>query len=151
MSEQFFNPVGPPGSSAGIADEPMPERVEREESPTLISCDKVEGTVVFDCAGHRMGVIDTLMIDKVSGVVRYAVLSFGGILGFGSRHYPLPWCQLHYDTGLGGYVVKLTQREMHEAPSYVAGEPVDLSAREWGERVHGYYEGPLLGPSRLGL
>ena len=43
------------------------------------------------------------MIDKISGKVSYAVLSFGGFLGIGDDHYPLPWQSLKYDTSLGGY------------------------------------------------
>ena len=31
------------------------------------------------------------MIEKVSGQVAYAVLSFGGFLGIGSDYYPIPW------------------------------------------------------------
>ena len=31
------------------------------------------------------------MIDKVSGKVAYAVMSFGGFLGIGDRYHPLPW------------------------------------------------------------
>lgn len=151
MSEQFFSPLGPPGASLGSMSDAAPERVERDETPSLISCDKVEGTAVYDCAGHRLGAIDTLMIDKVSGNVRYAVLSFGGILGFGSQHYPLAWAQLHYDIGLGGYVVSLTEQEVHDAPCYAAGEATGFSDRSWGERVEDYYQGPSVGPSRSGI
>ena len=43
------------------------------------------------------------MIDKRSGKVSYAALSFGGFLGIGDDHYPLPWELLKYDTNLGGY------------------------------------------------
>lgn len=43
------------------------------------------------------------MIDKKSGQVSYAVLTFAGFLGIGDEHYPLPWQSLKYDTGLGGY------------------------------------------------
>ena len=31
------------------------------------------------------------------------MLSFGGFLGIGDDHYPLPWQSLKYDTNLGGY------------------------------------------------
>jgi hypothetical protein len=42
------------------------------------------------------------MIDKRSGQVQYAVLSFGGFLGIGDDYYPLPWQSLTYDESLGG-------------------------------------------------
>jgi len=46
---------------------------------------------VYALKGSKIGEIDHLMIDKVSGRVTYAVLSFGGFLGLGHSHYPLPW------------------------------------------------------------
>jgi hypothetical protein len=49
------------------------------------------------------------MIDKMSGKVAYAVISYGGFLGMGEDHYPTPWSNLKYDTNLGGYLVNLTR------------------------------------------
>ena len=34
------------------------------------------------------------MIDKISGKVAYAVISFGGYLGMGEDYYPMPWASL---------------------------------------------------------
>jgi len=61
---------------------------------TVISSDRVEGTAVYSTAGERLGTIDELMIDKLSGQVCYAVMEFGGILGIGSDRYPVPWNML---------------------------------------------------------
>jgi hypothetical protein len=47
----------------------------------LIASDRVEGTAVRRPNGERIGHIERLMIDKVTGKVSYAVLSFGGFLG----------------------------------------------------------------------
>ena len=49
----------------------------------LISSEDVEGTNVYDMKGDKIGEIDHLMIDKVSGRVTYAVMSFGGFIGLG--------------------------------------------------------------------
>src|ERR1043166_1419617 len=68
----------------------------------LISSEDVEGTNVYDLKGTKIGDIDHLMIEKVSGRVTYAVMSFGGFLGLGHSHYPIPWAALKYDTNLGG-------------------------------------------------
>ena len=57
----------------------------------LISSEDVEGTNVYDMKGTTIGEIDHLMIDKISGRVTYAVMSFGGFLGLGHSHYPIPW------------------------------------------------------------
>jgi sporulation protein YlmC with PRC-barrel domain len=57
------------------------DRLERDETSTLISADKVEGTSVMNTAGEKLGSIEDIMIDKRSGRVAYAVMSFGGFLG----------------------------------------------------------------------
>jgi hypothetical protein len=67
----------------------------------LISSEDVEGTNVYGVDGNKIGEIDHLMIDKVSGGVTYAVISFGGFLGLGYSHYPVPWAALKYDPKLG--------------------------------------------------
>jgi hypothetical protein len=61
---------------------------EARETAGLIGSDKVEGTYVYDAKGEHIGSIERVMIEKVSGQVAYAVLSFGGFLGIGSEYYP---------------------------------------------------------------
>jgi sporulation protein YlmC with PRC-barrel domain len=92
-----------------------------DETDRLISSSKVEGTRVYSRRGERLGTVESFMVDKRSGRVEYAVLSFGGFLGLGNRHYPLPWNMLTYDTNQGGYVVDLDPRELEHAPSFAAG------------------------------
>jgi len=90
-------------------------------SATVISSDKVEGTTVYNAAGDKLGTIDDLMIDKMSGQVRYAVMEFGGFLGMGTDRYPIPWAALKYDTGKDGYVVPLDKATLDGAPKYDDG------------------------------
>jgi PRC-barrel domain len=88
------------------------------ETGTLIGSDKVEGTAVYGADANKIGSIERVMIDKVSGRVSYAVLSFGGFLGLGNDHYPLPWQSLKYDTDLGGYITGITEKQLKGAPKY---------------------------------
>ncbi|MDM0084862.1 PRC-barrel domain-containing protein [Variovorax sp. J31P179] len=85
---------------------------------TVISSERVEGTSVYNPAGDKLGTIDDLMIDKVSGRVRYAVMEFGGFLGMGTDRYPIPWNMLKYDTSQDGYVVPLDKAQLEGAPRY---------------------------------
>jgi sporulation protein YlmC with PRC-barrel domain len=84
----------------------------------VISSERVEGTTVYNAAGDKLGTIDDLMIDKVSGQVRYAVMEFGGFLGMGTDRYPVPWSMLKYDTSQDGYVVPLDKAQLENAPRY---------------------------------
>lgn len=106
----------------------------------LIAADKVSGTSVYDTAGESLGTIEDVMIDKRSGRVAYAVMSFGGFLGIGETYHPLPWSALRYDTDRGGYVVDLDRAALEGAPSFASGAEVDWGDRGFGQRVHDYYK-----------
>jgi len=105
----------------------------------LIAADQVEGTRIYNRAGENLGTVEDLMIDKVSGKIAYAVAGFGGFLGIGDRHYPLPWEKLRYDTGMGGFVVDLDKRMLEGAPSYADDETGGWEDPAWGRRVNDYY------------
>ena len=104
----------------------------------VISSDKVEGTKVYNGTGDKLGSIDNLMIDKHSGLVRYAVLEFGGFLGMGTDRYPLPWSMLKYDTNLDGYVVPVDQAQLEKAPRYSPDDEPEYSDA-YGQKVYGHY------------
>lgn len=82
----------------------------------LISSGRIEGTPVFDRQGKKIGSIHSLMIDKQSGQVAYAVLTFGGLLGLGARAYPLPWSLLTYSKDERGYCLDLKRQDIEDAP-----------------------------------
>ncbi|CAN5188638.1 PRC-barrel domain-containing protein [soil metagenome] len=113
--------------------------IERSDH-AMISSDRVEGTTVYSPDGAKLGAIDELMIDKVSGKVRYAVLTFGGFLGMGADKYPLPWSMLTYSTDLDGYVVPVTEAMLEKAPRYAGEAPEYDSA--YGKSIHTHYGKP---------
>ena len=105
----------------------------------LIAADQVEGTTIYNPAGDNLGSVEDVMIDKVTGKIAYAVVGFGGFLGIGNRHYPMPWEKLKYDTNMGGFVVDLDKRTLEGAPSYSDTDTVGWEDRAWGKRVYDYY------------
>ena len=114
-------------------------QVATDETRELIASDKVEGTAVYNRQGERLGTVHNFMVDKRSGQVAYAVMSFGGFLGVGESYHPLPWRVLTYDTAQGGYVVDLTREQLQGAPSYTGGEVPDWADRSYGRRLDDYY------------
>ena len=79
------------------------------------------------------------MIDKVSGKVAYAVISFGGFLGLGADYYPIPWSKLNYDTSLGGYRVDVTENQLKGAPKFNQNTDWDWSNWAKDQTVYDYY------------
>src|SRR5258706_9363369 len=57
------------------------------------------------------------MIDKRSGEVAYAVMSFGGFLGMGQSYHPLPWNVLEYNERQGGLRRRSRQRPPAKRPA----------------------------------
>lgn len=110
-----------------------------QETGNLISSEKVEGTNVYNGVGDTLGSIHALMIDKASGQVAYAIMSFGGFLGMGNQYHPLPWSVLKYDTNMGGYVVNLDKQQLEGAPAYDAGAEPDWRDRTYENKIHDYY------------
>jgi len=69
----------------------------------LIASDRIEGTLVRRPNGEKIGKIKRLMIDKASGTIAYAVMSFGGLFGLGDNYYQIPWSLLEYNQSLDAY------------------------------------------------
>ena len=104
----------------------------------LIAADQVEGTSIYNPAGDNLGSVEDMMIDKISGKVAYAVMSFGGFMGIGEDYYPVPWSQLTYDTSLGGYRTNITKEQLDRAPKYSDSTGWNWS-RDNDRRVYDYY------------
>ena len=111
----------------------------KDETTSLISSDKVAGTDVYNTDGESLGEIHDVMIDKQSGRIAYAVMSFGGFLGIGERYHPLPWQAMKYDTRQEGYVVGIPLEQLKEAPTFGAGESPAWGDRNYESTLHDYY------------
>ena len=121
----------------------MAAEIATNETHMLIASDKVEGTKVYNREGDHLGSVSTLMIDKRSGQVSYAVMSFGGFLGIGEGYHPLPWQSLTYDPVQGGYVVDLSREKLEGAPYYRADEK-PWADPAYGRRISDYYGLPYI-------
>ena len=105
----------------------------------LVSADKVQGTAVYNSEGERLGAIDKVFIDKVSGQAEFATLAFGGLLGVGQKRHPLPWAVLTYDPSVEGFRVDLEKRILDSAPSY-DDEQLGGADTSWATAVRGHYQ-----------
>lgn len=109
----------------------------------LIVASRVKDSIVLGLDGQRIGHIEDLSIDKVTGQVRYALMSFGGFLGIGEKFHPLPWDVLDYDPKQAAYVVPLTAEALKQAPHYSKSELEAFGAGDQSYRDHLYaFYGP---------
>jgi sporulation protein YlmC with PRC-barrel domain len=115
--------------------------VNKSETATQIAASKVSGTSVFNPQGETLGTIHDVMLNKRSGQVNYAVLSFGRFLGFGEKYHPVPWKTLTYDERYGGYVIDLSKRQLVCPPAYTIFETPDWTTDVYGSSIDKYYDG----------
>jgi PRC-barrel domain len=128
-----------PNDATYVAGRP----VDVDETNRLISSDKVDGTDVYSRNGDHLGTVHDVMIDKRTGQVEYAIMSFGGFLGIGESYHPLPWRTLTYDTSMGGYVVDVDRTRLDLAPRYTSSSLPDWSDRGYRSRIDEYWIPPV--------
>ena len=124
--------------------------VARDETNTLISSYKIEGTSVYGSNREHLGSIHSVMIGKEDGKVAYAVLTFGGFLGLGSKYFPIPWKELTYVPGQDGYVTSLTEAQLTGAPAYDTYDDSSWSDSGWRGAVDRHYVSPGTSTRTLG-
>jgi hypothetical protein len=100
----------------GITEAIMQTDAKSRKTHNLIASDRVEGTPVRTTDGTTIGTIERVMIDKITGNVAYAVLSFNGFAGVGQRRLPISWRQLTYDRRLAAYHLDFTENELSAMP-----------------------------------
>lgn len=105
---------------------------DKNESPASITvigpadAHGVLGREVKSATGENMGRIVDVIVDR-AGVVRAAVIDFGGFLGVGSRKIVVDWQVLHFGAMEGKdstITLELTQAQVKAAPEYKEGAPV---------------------------
>src|ERR1041384_67080 len=107
------NAGAPAKTREGFMEQVVADRaVGVEPTHPLIESDSVEGITVFGVHGKRVGEIKRLVIEKVSGRVVYAVVSFGGFLGIGQEFYTVPWGKLAFDKELNGFRTTLNEEQI---------------------------------------
>ena len=112
--------------------------IDGKQTSSLIVASKVTGATLYNLKGEQLGSVHDLMIDKRSGNISYAIISFGGFLGLGTDYYPLPWKALRYDMGLGGYVTDITGPQLEGAPTFSEAEQAGLTGDD-EMRMYNYY------------
>lgn len=95
----------------------------------LVPSDHVEGMPVFRSDGEKIGTIERLMIDKVTGHIAYAVLKFKGFLGVGTRHFPVSWQALKYNPRRKSFEIIIPEEQLCDWMIEEFGEELDLGDR----------------------
>ena len=112
-----------------------------DEFPHVLSASTIIGEKVVNTAGEHLGNIKELMIDLDGGLIAYAVLSFGGILGFGDKLFAIPWEALTIDEENHSMILDVDKELLKDAPGFDKDHWPDNAKYEagWLLGVYEYY------------
>jgi sporulation protein YlmC with PRC-barrel domain len=91
---------------------------------------------VTNLNGEHIGRIEELMIDVTTGRVAYAVLSYGGVLGFGSKLFAVPWASLTVDESKKCFVVNVQRESLAQMPGFDKHHWPDLNDLDYASGVY---------------
>ena len=109
--------------------------------PRVLSATTITGDKVINTAGDQLGTIKELMIDLDGGLIAYAVLSFGGILGMGDKLFAIPWEAFTIDTDNHTFILNVDKEVLENAPGFDKDNWPDNAKYEagWLLGVYEYY------------
>jgi hypothetical protein len=106
-----------------------PKEATPPPSVTIIGARDAHGVLGRDVrspADENMGRIVDVIVDR-AGVVRAAVIDFGGFLGVGSRKIVVDWSALHFGRVANkrdSITLELTKDQVTAAPEYKEDTPI---------------------------
>jgi hypothetical protein len=122
--------AGQPAKSA----EPIKDTKRFAEHTGLFRASSVVGSSVKDLAGKDAGKIEDLLLDH-DGDMAYAIVSFGGFLGFGDKLFAVPWSAVIMDRDKRTVHIDVRKETLERSPSFTAEKYPDPNDREWGREV----------------
>ena len=97
------------------------------------------GMKVISTQGDSLGRIEDVILDTRDNRLAYAILSFGGILHMGDRHFAIPWEALTFDLSEKVAVLKIDKDRLRHAPGFDKNGWPDVSDKNWHKAVYGHY------------
>jgi sporulation protein YlmC with PRC-barrel domain len=109
-------------------------------APQILSATTMIGNHVTNPAGERLGKIEEIMLDRSTGHIAYAVLSFGGFLGMGNKLFAVPWSALELNTRDHTFSLDVDKERLENAPGFDKDNWPRSPDRAFVDSVYSYYE-----------
>lgn len=106
----------------------------------LISGKTLSGIKVVNATYDDLGEVKDLMIDPVSGNIVYAVLTFGGFMGFGEKYFAIPWEAFYLDTARKEEIIlNIPKQKLEQAPGFDKDNWPSMAQWEYVDKVYRYF------------
>ena len=96
-----------------------------------MTIDQVKDMEIVDSQGKELGQIEDVVIDLSSGKVHAAVLSFGGFLGMGEKHFAFQPTQLKRGKQQNQLVLNVDKQKLENAEGFEKGQWPGMDDEYW--------------------
>jgi sporulation protein YlmC with PRC-barrel domain len=117
-------------------------RAGHESGANLVRASQLIGVDVRNAQNENLGEIEDLVMDAGSGKIRYAALSFGGVLGIGDKLFAVPWnaMQIRRSTDNEQFAVfNIDRQRLETAPGFSQDHWPNFADTRWSEEVDRFY------------
>jgi sporulation protein YlmC with PRC-barrel domain len=105
----------------------------------LVRASKVTGMDVRSAANENLGDIQDVVLDRDSGTIAYAVVSFGGFLNMGDKLFAVPWEALKPTADRGAFVLDVSKERLEKAPGFDKNNWPDMVDPRWSTEIRTFY------------
>jgi len=112
------------------------------EIAAVLRASSLVGLPVRNTVGKDLGKVEDLVVDLNSAKVRYAALSYGGILGVGDKLFAIPFKAMTFKFGEKDkyFLVDVPQEKLDKSPGFDKKNWPDFADKVWVEKIDKYYE-----------
>lgn len=96
----------------------------------------IRGLDVYDGNGEQIGSVDELYVDRDSRLPRFMVVSAGGFLGVGKKHFLIPVEEVSRDMGEDRVTVNQNRDKVVNSPDF---DPDEVPNLDLQRAVRAYY------------
>ena len=121
----------------------------RKLSENIVRTNDVIGKKIHSLNGENLGKVEELILDKITGQVRYAVLANGGFMGIGSAFYAIPWHSLEYCIEHDAFQVNFSKDDLKTAPGFNKDSWPDFTDPLWDKSTNEFYNYLIIPKSQM--
>lgn len=105
----------------------------------VVSASTLAGYRVRSYENEDLGAIEEILIDAKTGRVAYAVLCFGGSLGFGDKLFAIPWDLLRLNARERTLILACGRCQLEGAPAFQHDDWPDFDNETWDREIRDHY------------
>ena len=147
LDEYYKGHLDQRGKDLDDTARPAGERMDHTGQPAAGQADLHVGSPrklrhrrnVENSQGDNLGEVNDLVLDWNKGDVRYAVLSYGGVLGIGDKLFAVPIDAFHSQPDKSKLVLNVSKDQLKNAPGFDKDQWPNMADPQWTKSVGDFY------------